>query len=225
MTLQWLTLLCQNDEHWQEYLRKQDNSILNQNILLDVVELMRTSILRYRHEYVIDLLRALIKFMTASVNGKNETIVDLYVNTNVVKYCKEILTTGLYSNEIEFIKNISKNSSIERSEEMEKSLEPSINIRSSKKHNLLKEEVLWFLNCLLIQSTEDEVKMVDNYDVINSLMVLNYAQYKIYKGRDYDLELFKPDSKLSEAYNINVGFRCYHLISKLWGNNKLPQSN
>ena len=112
LSLEWLTLLCQNDKHWQDYLSVQDNSARNHNIILAVIELMRTSVLRLNHEYVIDLLRVLVRFIVGSINGRNQTLSDQYVNAGVINYSMEILKVGFYPEEVEFVKKISKESSL-----------------------------------------------------------------------------------------------------------------
>ncbi|CAI2383161.1 unnamed protein product [Moneuplotes crassus] len=223
--LQWMTVLCQNNRNWQRYLRKQDNSVKNHNLLLEMIELLRTSALRYHYEYAIDLLRAIIRFMTASVNGKNEKLIGLYVNSNVVRYCKGILVTGLSPREVEFVSKIHKKSNSEVLEEMEKSLENPIPRDCLKKYSLLKQEVLWLLNCLVIYNTEHEIRASENHEVIDNLMVLNYVKFIIYRGQTNDPIIFKTDCKLSEVYNINVGFQSYYLIARLWDNNNQSHSN
>ncbi|CAI2361557.1 unnamed protein product [Moneuplotes crassus] len=224
LALKWLTILCQNDRNWQEYLREQDNSVKNQNILLEIIELTRASVLRPNNEFAVDLLRAITKLMSATVNGKNEDIIELYSNTTVMGYLVEILRAGFSLNELQYIKRARKDTTfmVGRNQQINDLKEV---YDKNRKRNLLKQEVLCLINSLILENTSHEIQTPENYEVLNNLMILNYVQFRIYKDRSYTLEPFRPDSSLSKVYNINLGFQCYYLIAKLWNNNGQPNYN
>ncbi|CAI2385590.1 unnamed protein product [Moneuplotes crassus] len=225
LSIEWLTILCQNNKHWQDYLRKQDNSYHNHNIINAIIELLRTSVLRLNHEYVVVLLRAMTKFMTETVNGQNEALSSQYANSTVIKYCIEILKNGFSCEEVEFMKNVNKESSFQimKNEIDEDQIEPILT--RSHLFNLLKQEVLCLINSLLLPTTMHQINPQENYQIINDLMVISYIQFKFYRDESYVSELFDENSKLYKTYNINVGFQCYYLIAQLWGNNGQPNFN
>ena len=86
-----------------------------------MIELLRTSIIRSNHEYVTDLLRATVRLITASINGKNEDLIDYYVGSNVFEHCKRFLMTGLSNKEVEFIQKTSEDTSFKIIEQKEDS--------------------------------------------------------------------------------------------------------
>ena len=86
LSLKWLTILCQNGKNWQDYLSSQDNSAENHNIIRAVVELVRTCVIRYKQEYVLVLLRVIVRFIIGTINGRNEDLARLYANSGLIKY-------------------------------------------------------------------------------------------------------------------------------------------
>ncbi|CAI2384151.1 unnamed protein product [Moneuplotes crassus] len=224
-SLEWLAILCDNNCHWQENLKKQDFSSQNESIVHAVVNLMRTSVLRLNHEYVIDLLRVIVKFITASVNGRNEFLTNQYADSNVVRYSMEILQNGFSEEEVKFLTKVQKDSCFKiMSNEIEEYQKP-IDLQRFQKYNLLKQEVLCMLNLLLLPTTKHHIQNQDNYAIVNNLMVLNYVQFRICYGQIYSSKLSNSESELAKIYNINLGFQCYYLINKIWNNNGQPDSN
>lgn len=196
----------------------------NQNILLEIIELTRASVLRPNNEYAVDLLRVITKLMTSTVNGKNEDIIELYANTTVIEYLIEILRAGFSMNEVQYIKRIGKETTfmVGRDQQIDN---PKVISERNRKRNLLKQEVLELISSLILENTGYEIQTPENYEVFNNLMILNYVQFRIYKDKSYTLEPFRLDSSLSKMYNINLGFQCYYLIAKLWDNNGQPNCN
>ncbi|CAI2361739.1 unnamed protein product [Moneuplotes crassus] len=235
LSLKWLMKLCQNNHHWQNYLNKQDNIVKNHNILVSIVEVLRTGCLRLHHGYVVDLLREVVKLMTETLNGRNEVLASLYVNTAVVQYCIKILEAEFTRVDLQFVRKINKSSHFKIMKNMSEEdrhdfemeiLEDKDFIHDQRKwFNQLKCEVLLMINCLSFSHTEHQIKTKENYESINSFMILNYVQFCIYKDQRYTSELFDSKSNLSKIYNINLGFQCYSLISELWDNNGQDPSN
>jgi len=186
---------------------------------------MRTSVIRLNHEYVIDLLRAIVKFITASVNGRNEALSNQYANSAVVEYSMEILKNGFSEEEVKFSEKIVKDKFFKTMGNEIGEYQHQTYLQRLQKYNLLKQEVLRMLNCLLLSTTKHQIQNQDNYTVVNNLMVLNYVQFRIYNDNFYSAKLFNSESKLARIYNINLGFQCYYLINKIWNNNGQPDSN
>ncbi|CAI2365997.1 unnamed protein product [Moneuplotes crassus] len=219
LVLKWLTMLCKNNTLWQNYLSKQDNSVQNQNLLLPILEILRTGVLCLNHEYVIDLLRTVVGFMIETINGRNEYHINQYVTATVFQYSIAVIQAGFSSADLEFLRKAQKESSFELSKNAFGRTMTKASLAVSQKLNLLKQEVLCMINCLILPGKEHFIRNEENYECFNNMLKLNYVQYRIYKYDNYTTELFNQDSKLSKVYNINLGFQCYYLIAELWDNN------
>ena len=159
LSLKWLSVLWDNNKLWQDNLKKQDYSFQNNNIILAVIEWMRASVLRINHEYVLDLLRAIVKFMISSINGRNEALSNQYANSNVIQYWMIILKSGLSPQEAEIFKGKGWKSLKFWKRIIKVPKEQRVIImKKSQKYNLLKQEVLSLINCLLLPSTIYQIK-------------------------------------------------------------------
>ena len=153
----------------------------------------------------------------------------------------QILKNGFTAEEAKFLKKIGEDSySNEKGKENSSSDEkenPSpkeksdpfskeeVRIEKYWKYNALREEILFLINLLHLPETKHQIINPENHEVINNLVILIYSQFKIFKNESYSKEFFKADSTLSKLCNINVGFKSYYLISRLWNNNDLPSFN
>ncbi|CAI2371227.1 unnamed protein product [Moneuplotes crassus] len=228
LSLQWLTLLCQNGKYWQDYLSSQDNSAKNHNIIRAIIELLRTSVIQLKLEYVLQLLKEIVKFITATLNGRNEVLAIRYVNSSLINHCMKILKKEKMKNEKEFLSGLKKLSFVRKDpQEIKKDAkaEESKSIKEIRALNELKHEILRMINALVFPSTEHQIKSLKNEEIINNIMILNYTQFRIFKDDMYTQELVNKYSSLSKVYNINLGFQSYYLISKLWDNNGIVPSN
>ncbi|CAI2385843.1 unnamed protein product [Moneuplotes crassus] len=92
--------------------------------------------------------------------------------------------------------------------------------------NLFKEKILTIINRIASVGKQEELLDLEEWkETINSLMILNYVQFRVLKYDYFTSDLLDKDSSISKIYNVNVGFQCYYLVDKLWKNNDLPSSN
>jgi len=232
-----MELLCKNSEKWQNYLSLQAKLIPNQNIISSIIELMRRCLTKTHHNYIIDLLFVIVRFIIENINGHNEERIKEYTGSRIFQYSSEIIQRSLQRLENNFFtKNFIKEDADDSSDEEEDYTSQYVIDRSKKikgksiftdnyRFQILVENVLIMVNAMIIPETSHMFIKEENKNLINDLMKLNYMQFYTLKYDRYSLKLLKKDSHLAKMYNINVGFQCIYLISKLFDNNGVEGHN